>query len=404
MIEADMPESAGIENKRLTVSELTRKIKTLLEQSISTVTIEGEVSNYIHHASGHRYFTLKDENSQIRCVMFKWKAEHIGFTPEDGMKVEALGNVSVFERSGQYQLNVTRLMPLGRGDLLARLEELKKKLAAEGLFDNERPLPLYPSTVGVVTSPTGAAIRDIITVIRRRAPHVKIILRPALVQGEGAANDISRGIRDLNEHTDADVIIAGRGGGSIEDLWCFNEEVVARAIAGSKIPVVSAVGHEIDFTIADFAADKRAPTPSAAAEIVVRDTMEVRQELGGLLGRLRQGVLVRVDDLASRVERVQRSLSPERFLDGLSMRSQAVDELVLRMKSSLTIGLSQRETKLERLKGTLTAMNPRAVLDRGFSIVYRKRDNSIVNDREMVNGGDGIVVELARGGFDATVD
>ena len=399
-----MPETSVIENKRLTVSELTRKIKTLLEQNISTVSIEGEVSNYIHHASGHRYFSLKDENCQIRCVMFKWKAEYIGFTMKNGMKVEALGTVSVFERSGQYQLNVIRLMPLGRGDLLAQLEELKKKLADEGLFDNERPIPLYPKIVGVVTSPTGAAIRDIITVIKRRAPHVRIILRPALVQGNDAANDISRGIFDLNEHTDADVIIAGRGGGSIEDLWCFNEEVVARAIAGSKVPVVSSVGHEIDFTIADFAADKRAPTPSAAAEIVVRDTIEVNQEIKSLLWRLRQGVLVKVDNLSSRVERVQRILSPERFLGELSMRSQVVDELCLRMKSSLTIGLSQRETKLERLKGALTAMNPRAVLDRGFSIVYRKHDNSIVRDGKMVSGGDGIAVELARGGFDATVD
>ena len=391
-------------NKRFTISELTNIIKNIIEEGIPSVKVEGELSNYIRHSSGHHYFTLKDANSQIKCVMFKWQAGQLDFIPEDGMKLEALGKVTVYERGGQYQLNVSRLMPLGRGELLARIEELKKKLAAEGLFDNERPLPLYPSVIGVVTSPTGAAVRDIISVIRRRAPHVRIILQPVLVQGEGAAADIARGIHIMNEFTDADVMIVGRGGGSIEDLWCFNEEIVARSIAGSRIPVVSAVGHEIDFTIADFAADRRAPTPSAAAEIVVRDVFEVRQEILNNVYRMRQAVTARVEELSARVDYVRRGLSPRRFLDGLLMKSQTIDECTLRMKNALTLGLSQREMRLERMKSALAAMNPRAVLDRGYSIAYRSRDNHILTDSSMVTVGDGITVELSKGRIDATVE
>ncbi|MBN1293933.1 MAG: exodeoxyribonuclease VII large subunit [Candidatus Latescibacteria bacterium] len=393
-----------IYNKRFTVSELTNIIKNLIEEGIPSVKIEGELSNYIHHSSGHHYFTLKDANSQIKCVMFKWQAGHLDFIPEDGMKLEAQGKVTVYERGGQYQFNVSRLLPLGRGELLARIEELKKKLAADGLFDNERPLPLYPSVIGVVTSPTGAAVRDIISVLRRRAPHVKIILQPVLVQGEGAGADIARGIYNINEFTDADVMIVGRGGGSIEDMWCFNEEIVARAIAGSKIPVVSAVGHEIDFTIADFAADKRAPTPSVAAEIVVRDAFEVRQEILNNVYRMRQAVISRVEDMKARVEYVRRGLSPGRFLDGLLMKSQVIDEYTLRMKNALIIGLSQREMRLERMKSAIAALNPRAVLDRGYAIAYRKKDNHILTDRLMVASGDGITVELSRGRINATVE
>jgi len=399
-----MTELGEISGRRITVSELTRLIKSVVEESFPTVRIEGELSNYVHHASGHRYFTLKDSGSQIRCVMFKWQAARLDFVPDEGMKLEATGNVTVYERGGQYQLSVTRLMPLGRGELLERLEELKRKLAGEGLFDRKRPLPPYPSVVGVATSPTGAAIRDIITVLRRRAPHVRIILRPTLVQGERAAPDIVDAIRDLNAYTDAEVIIAGRGGGSIEDLWCFNEEIVARAIAESDLPVVSAVGHEVDFTIADFAADLRAPTPSAAAELVVRDSAEVKQEIAAMVVRLRGTMIARVEDLDVRIGAVRRGLSHERFLNGLAMKGQEVDELGIRMKGVLMLGLSQRETGLERLRGTIVAMNPRAVLDRGYSIVYRDSDNRVVTEHSMVDGGDGITVEFARGRAQAIIE
>ena len=397
----DDGEPGGI--TRFTVTGFTRLVKGLIEENIPTAAVEGEVSNYVHHGSGHRYFTLKDENCQLKCVMFKWQAQGLDFAPEEGMKVLAVGNATVYERGGQYQLNVSRLMPLGRGELLARLEELKKKLAGEGVFDNERPISPYPSVIGVVTSPTGAAVRDIISVLKRRAPHVRIILRPALVQGEGAATDIVQGIREINEHTDADVLIVGRGGGSIEDLWCFNEEITARAIASSGIPVISAVGHETDFTLADFAADLRAPTPSAAAEIAVRDSGELREHIEGCRTALRRWMLVKVDELTQRVDTVKKGLSSDWFLQSLMLKSQAVDEITLRMKSAFTAVLSDREKALERLKGKLLAMDPKSVLFRGYSIVYREQDNRIVTESEMVAAGDCVKVELAKGRFRAQV-
>jgi exodeoxyribonuclease VII large subunit len=388
---------------RLTVSEFTRLIKELIEDTFPSVAVEGEISNYTHHSSGHRYFTLKDENSQLRCVMFKWQAQGLDFNPEEGMKVLAIGNATVYERSGQYQLNVLRLMPLGRGELLARLEELKSRLAEEGIFDNQRPIPPYPSTIGVVTSPTGAAVRDIISVLSRRAPHVTIILRPALVQGIEAAGDIAEGIREMNEHTDADVLIVGRGGGSIEDLWSFNEEVTARAIFSSAIPVISAVGHETDFTLADFAADLRAPTPSAAAELAVSDAGELREILAGYKKIMRQSVQSKVEELSQRVDMVKKGLSPDRFLQFLMLKSQVIDELGLRMKSACTAVITDREKMLERLTGKLNAMNPGSVLSRGYSIVYRESDRKVVTDRKMVDKGDYISVEVAKGKFRAQV-
>jgi len=388
---------------RFTVSEFTRLVKGLIEDNIPVAAVEGEVSNYVHHTSGHRYFTLKDEASQLRCVMFKWQAQSLDFTPEEGMKVLAVGNATVYERGGQYQLNVIRLMPLGRGELLARLEELKKRLAVEGVFDNKRPLPLYPAAIGVVTSPTGAAVRDIINVLSRRAPHVRIILRPALVQGEEAAADIAEGIQELNEYSKVDLLIVGRGGGSVEDLWCFNEEITARAIASSRTPVISAVGHETDFTLSDFAADLRAPTPSAAAELAVRDSGEVREILEGYRSALRKYVLAKVDELSLRVETVRKGLSPDWFLRHLMLKGQAVDELTLRITSACSAAVSEREKIVERLGGKLTAMNPKSVLSRGYSIVYRERDRRVVTDSGMVARDDRVSVELSRGGFDATV-
>ena len=394
----------GTFSGNLTVTELTGILKKLIELNIPVVSVVGELSNYVHHSSGHRYFTLKDEYSQLKCVMFKWQADQINFQPEEGMMLKAVGNVTVYERGGQYQLNVISLMQLGKGELLAQLEELKKKLAEEGVFDNNRPIPSYPLTVGVVTSPTGAAVRDIISVITRRAPHVRIILRPARVQGIGAADDIVDGIRDLNAHTDTDVIIVGRGGGSIEDLWSFNEERVARAIASSQIPVVSAVGHETDFTLADFAADLRAPTPSAAAELVVKDSEELRQVLSGYRSLLLRGMLSLLDNLTGKVKNNKMGLNPERFLQTLLLKSQNVDELSMRMKNAVMLGISEKEKIAESLKSKLLTLNPRAVLERGYSIVYRDRDVRVVTDYTMVQAGDAISVELARGGFRGRVE
>ncbi len=387
----------------LTVSELTKHLKRLIEGNVPVVSVVGELSNYVHHTSGHRYFTLKDESSQLRCVMFKWQAARVDFTPEEGMSLNAVGNVTVYERGGQYQLNVVRLVPMGRGELLLRLEELKKKLAEEGIFDNERPIPAYPAVIGVATSPTGAAVRDIISVISRRAPNVKIILRPATVQGEDAPLDIVGGIRDLNEATDADVLIVGRGGGSIEDLWCFNDERVARAIAASGKPVISAVGHETDFTLADFAADLRAPTPSAAAELVVKDMSELRQNIAKYAVMLKRGVMKNIDDIALRLEHARRGLSPERFQQMLVIKSQHVDELAMRIRNTAGRMIAEKEKTVGSLESKLLALNPAAVLERGYSIVYRDADSGVVDDYRKVEKNDGIFIVLAKGRLRAKV-
>jgi exodeoxyribonuclease VII large subunit len=254
-----------------------------------------------------------------------------------------------------------------------------------------------------VTSSTGAAIRDIISIIRRRAPHVRIILRETQVQGEGAAEDIVAAIRDVNRYTDADVMIVGRGGGSIEDLWCFNEEIVSRAIASSRIPVVSAVGHETDYTLSDFAADLRAPTPSAAAELVVRDSEEIRQMLTGYQKILRQRMLSSIDDLSQSIGHLKKRLSPERLLQTLALKSQDVDELSLRMKNACLMHVAEKEKLLESLKGKLYALNPEAVLERGYSIVFRDRDSQVVTRYSMVQKKDAITVKLAKGSLGAVV-
>ena len=400
-VPAEKPEPG---HSRYTVTGLTRIIKSLLEDNIPVVTVEGELSNYVRHTSGHRYFTLKDETSQIKCVMFKWQAASIRFEPEEGMKLLAVGSVNVYERGGQYQLNVVRLMPMGRGDLLARLEELKRKLAEEGIFANNRPIPPYPSVIGVVTSPTGAAVRDILNVIGRRAPQVRIILRPTLVQGASAGEDIERAIRELNSFGGIDTIIVGRGGGSIEDLWCFNEERVARAIAASAIPVISAVGHETDFTLADFAADLRAPTPSAAAELAVRDAAEARRAVDNSRRILHNRMISYINELDSRVNHARKGLSPARLLQYIQMKAQAVDELTLRMRGASLAMLASGESRVERLTGSLRAMNPKGVLTRGYAIVYRADDRAVVTDPAMVTGGGLIDVEVAHGTFGARIE
>ena len=263
-----------------TVSELNNAARDLLEHSFGLLWVEGEISQYTHHSSGHRYFTLKDGTSQLSAVMFKWQAAKLSFEPEQGMQALVYGHVSVYERAGRYQFYATQIKPSGVGELALAFEQLKNRLETEGLFaaDRKRPLPAYPQKVGVVTSPTGAAIRDIVQVLARRAPGLQIVLSPARVQGEGAAAEIAKAIADLNQLDDIDILIVGRGGGAPEDLWPFNDEAVARAIYQSAKPVISAVGHEIDYTIADYVADYRAPTPSAAAELVVPEQLALVAE------------------------------------------------------------------------------------------------------------------------------
>ena len=291
-----MPESI----RRFTVTELNAEIRSILEGSFSDIWVTGEISNFHNHSSsGHMYFTLKDGRAELRCVMFRGANRFLRFIPENGLNVRVYGSVSVFEQRGQVQLIATLMEPAGLGDLFQAFEALKKKLAEEGLFNPEHKLslPNFPRSVGVVTSGTGAAIRDILNVLKRRAPHVRILLRPTRVQGDGAAREIAEGIQNLEQFGSVDVVIVGRGGGSLEDLWAFNEEVVARAIYNCAIPVISAVGHETDFTISDLTADLRAPTPSAAAELVSPARDEILSQLMIHLASIERSILAKIEQL-----------------------------------------------------------------------------------------------------------
>lgn len=356
----------------VTVTTLTRAIKEALEASFPyPVRVQGELSNFRPHYSGHAYFTLKDSFAQLNAVMWKSRAEKLSFRLEDGLQVVCSGTVTVYEKTGRYQLNVIEMQPAGKGDLQARFEALKRELWEAGLFDeaHKRPLPVYPSRVGVITSPTGAALRDILAVARRRNPAIPLLLRPAQVQGEGAAADLAQALRDLNRHGGVDVIILGRGGGSLEDLWAFNEEILARAIFASEIPVVSAVGHEIDFTIADFVADHRAATPSAAAELVFPSREEMLGQLLYYQDKLATLLLQRVQRSRQRLEQLKQHYllrKPELLL--------APHQEILRahqtaLSQAFAAQLQQKQRQLSRLQGRLQGLDPRQVLERGFVLL-----------------------------------
>ena len=362
----------------LTVSELNDYTRKLLagDPLLRNLEVTGEISGYKHHyATGHRYFSLKDETARVQCVMFRQNALGLDFQPSDGMRVTVRASASLFVRDGSYQLYISSMRAAGQGDLFARFEKLKQKLMAEGLFDpaRKREIPRMPRVVGVATSRTGAAIRDIVQVARRRNPNVGILLAPCAVQGEGAAEEIVRAIQRLNENGESDVILVGRGGGSIEDLWAFNEEIVARAIAASKIPVISCVGHEVDFTISDFVADLRAPTPSAAAELAVPDIAALKQELAGLLGRL-AGAL----ESGQRVRRLQLeklAASPALARPSQTMiepRRLLVERLVERLNAAMPAIVQNRRHRLDALSASLRALNPESVLERGYAIVRQE--------------------------------
>ncbi len=381
-----------------TVSEITREIKGLLDEGLMPLWVEGEVSNYVHHTSGHRYFTLKDEGSQLRCVMWKWQGR-LFFTPEDGMKVRAHGRISVYERGGQYQLVVSELHPAGVGALQLAFEQLKERLAKEGLFDEsrKRALPDFPVRIGVVTSPTGAAIRDIAHVIGRRFPSAQVVLWPARVQGEGAATEIAEGIEKLNAYGEVDVLIVGRGGGSLEDLWAFNEEEVARAIYASRIPVVSAVGHEIDFVIADFVADRRAPTPSAAAEMVVRDGAELMHGVKDLRGRAERALTQRLEEEERRVQDLGSRYVFRRIGDTLTQYGQQVDELEHRAVRAFDHGTGEQVATYRGLMGRLDALSPLAALHRGFSVCRRMPDRVVVTNSAALDIGEQVAIRFEHG-------
>ena len=410
----------------LTVSELTARIREALEDRFPAVWVEGEISNYRVYGSGHAYFTLKDADAQLRVVLFRNRARRIKFEPGDGLHVMAFGSIEVYPQRGEYQMVIELLEPKGLGALQLAFEQLKTRLQAEGLFDQarKRELPRFPRKIGLVTSPSGAAIRDMLRVIGRRFGELHIVIAPCRVQGEGAAEEIAQGLRDLNALGGVDVIIVGRGGGSLEDLWAFNEEIVARAIAGSKVPVVSAVGHEADFTIADFVADLRAPTPSAAAELVVREKQAVVDSLGQLRARLERfaarplrDLERRVDELTARLRRemrgelgranhrvvlATRALHASDPVARVANDRHRLESLQSRLITSLTRRCDRARYGLRTAVGRLDSLSPLAVLGRGYSLT-RTPTGEVVHSPAQVHVGDAIRVLLHRGSLDARV-
>ncbi|MBN2288396.1 MAG: exodeoxyribonuclease VII large subunit, partial [Candidatus Glassbacteria bacterium] len=382
------------------VGELTRLVKDLVEESFPPLWVEGEVSNFVHHGSGHMYFSLKDEEAVLRAVFFRQYNSRLLFRPENGMQVLARGTLTVYERNGQYQLMVSEMRPSGTGALQLAFEQLKARLEAEGLFADERkrPLPVFPRVVGVVTSPTGAAVRDIISVISRRCPPARIVIYPVRVQGEGAAAEIAGAIRAFGRWGGADVLIVGRGGGSLEDLWAFNEEAVARAIFDSPIPVISAVGHQTDFTIADFTADLRAPTPSAAAEYAVPEAAELVLGLEEAVRRLISAQRYILDIAGQRLDGLEREISLKKLASRLDRLARERLVLAGRLKRAVLNRLETARLDWARLCGALDALNPAAVLGRGFSIV-RTAGGQVVSDSAQVSTGQEVEVLLSRGGL-----
>jgi exodeoxyribonuclease VII large subunit len=388
-----------------TVTELTRSVKENLEEAFPTVWVEGEISNYLLHSSGHRYFSLKDENAQLRGTIWRGVGQSLTFEPEDGIKVHAFGNLTVYEKRGEYQLNVLKLLPVGRGALEIAFQRLKEKLFKEGLFDEEhkKPIPEFPQKIGIVTSPTGAAIQDMLKIFGRRFPPVELYLYPAQVQGERAREEIGEGIRAFNEWGEVEVIIVGRGGGSLEDLWAFNEEEVARSIYASKIPVVSAVGHEIDFTIADLVADLRAPTPSAAAEMVVPDKEELEIFVKNIRERIVGLCAHQLEQYQNRLDAVLGSYGLRKPADWVTQKMQVVDELARRSEIALMHRFEKSELELKSAALRLASLSPKAVLARGFSIVRRLPDQKLVRGYKEVGTGDKVELTFSAGKAEAIV-
>lgn len=409
------------------ISELTRWIKGELEDALGTLWVEGEISNWRVPASGHAYFTLKDETSQLRAVMFRSALAGLKMRPANGQKVRGFGQITVYEAAGEYQIVLRRLEPTGEGELMLRLEALKKKLAAEGLFDEDRkrPLPVLPQHVGVVTSPTGAAIRDMLQVLNRRYANLHVVIAPTRVQGEGAAEEIAAAIELLNQRGGLDVMIVGRGGGSLEDLWCFNEEIVVRAIRASQIPVIAAVGHEIDWTLSDFAADVRAPTPSAAAEMVVQGKAELERNIADLQRRLVLGTRAATLAWRNRLDRAARTPVLRTPLQVVQQAQQKVDFLAVRLQNALaglpqlvrqrTTAAAQRLERATRLQiadarralthaeAQLRLLSPKGVLARGYSLT-RLRNGHILRAAAEAPPGTHLETELADGTVLSTVE
>lgn len=390
----------------ISVTELTATIKNLLEnnQRLAAFFVRGELSNYKRHQSGHCYFTLKDTGAVIRGVMFRSRAQYLKFEPRDGMKVIIAGHIAVYERDGQYQLYADQIIPDGVGELSLAYAQLKDKLSREGLFDDSRKqgLPILPKTVGVVTSPTGAAVRDIFTVSKRRHSGVRLVLFPVRVQGAEAPGEICRALEVFNQWYPVDVIIVGRGGGSLEELWAFNDERVVRAIAASAIPVVSAVGHETDFTLADFAADRRAATPSQAAELIVPDVRELNRYIRTLAAALESKMKNRLKTQQQKVEHLQNSRVLRLPHDILAARQQAVDAKMDRLIQAFRATVADKQQSFRVAAGKLAVLNPLAVLQRGFSIV-RRPDGTLIRRIADCETGEVVEIILRDGKFAAQV-
>ena len=387
------------------VSQITSLIKEILETSFRTITIEGEISNWRPSSSGHIYFTLKDNVSQIKAVIFRSAAYKLSFSPKDGDKVRCTGNLTVYAAQGNYQIVVSKMEPAGTGNILQMLEERKQKLAAEGLFDSEkkRPLPLFPKTIGVVTSPTGAAIRDILNIAKRRNPKINIIVLPAIVQGDGAAQTIIRMIEIANFYKLCDILIVGRGGGSLEDLLPFSEENVVRAVSSSNIPVISAVGHEIDWALCDYAADFRAPTPSAAAEMAIPVLEDIKIELQDY----KEDLYNNINRIVKNTRLLIKSFNP----DSLEIKFRNIQQPLLNRFENAKINLFENiknkikdyRNIISNSKTILENASPQTILDRGYSMVTDKKGNIIRNETQ-VSAGDEIKITLAKGKLSASVN
>ncbi len=436
--------------KVYSVSELTAEVKARLEAEFAEILVEGEISNFTAAGSGHLYWVLKDKSAQVRCVCFRHKARLFKFKVEDGLQVLVSGNLSVYEPRGEYQLQVNSVEPKGHGSLQLAFEQLKARLQAEGLFDSTRkkPIPMLPRCIGVVTSPTGAAIHDILRILRRRHENVHVLIYPVKVQGEGAAMEIAAGVQYLNTVLEVDVLIVGRGGGSLEDLWAFNEEIVARAISRSRLPVISAVGHEVDYTIADFVADLRAPTPSAAAEIVISKKVELAEQVANQERRLLQTLHFRLSQLrnivfglsservfasvenklaffrqrldelsfrseSSRAERLQslknklqssaNSLSRLDLKQFIQSKEQSVKHQIERIQGKAEFMVQMLRGRVDALQDTLQALSPLAVLDRGYAIC-RDSHGEILRDAQELKIGNHFTVRLSKGEIEGVAE
>lgn len=389
-----------IEPKIFTVGQINRYIRNLLENDfiLSSLLVKGEISNFKAHSSGHLYFTLKDASGALSCVMFRQDAAGLPFEPENGMQVVVYGHISLYEKTGQYQLYAEFMEPLGIGALQVAFEQLKEKLAEEGLFDGDfkREIPKNPSCIAVITSPTGAAVRDILQIVKRRDPNVKVAIFPTLVQGEQAAADIVRSLKLVNEWGKADVIILGRGGGSMEDLWCFNDENVARAVFASEIPVISAVGHETDFTITDFVADMRAPTPSAAAELATTPLAERREAFHRLELRLERDVSALLTSCRRRLDLLKSRPVMERPLERIYRTMMDVEETQQRLDKEMTNRLMQRAERWQYLTNRLEAASPLAVMSRGYVMAVTSSGNLLTSVKQ-AEVGDRVTLHLQDG-------